>query len=268
MITQQFSGKRFTGSRFSGKRVLVTGGASGIGRATAEQLGSEGASLVLADFDIDGARAVALAIADQNGVEAHAVQFDAANAESCRAMVDRSVAILGGLDVLCNIAGIMDWGSFLEFSEAAWERMLRIDLSSVFYISQRAMPHLIERRGNIVSIASAAGLTGLPYVAAYAAAKAGVIALTKSMAVEFAPHGVRVNAIAPGGVNTPMHAKSTDPVGVDQAMVKKLGERHWPKLGELCEPEDIALALAYLASGDARLVTGIVHIVDGGQLAG
>lgn len=254
--------------RFTGKRVLVTGGASGIGRATAEQLGLEGASLVLADFDIEGARSVAQAIADRNGVEAHAVHFDAANANSCRAMVDTSVGILGGLDVLCNIAGIMDWGGFLDFPEASWERMLRIDLSSVFYISQRAMPHLIERRGNIVSIASAAGLTGLPYVAAYAAAKAGVIALTKSMAVEFAAQGVRVNAIAPGGVKTPMHTKSTDPVGVDQAMVQKLGERHWPKLGELCEPEDIALALAYLASNDARLVTGIVHVVDGGQLAG
>ena len=257
-----------TSQRFTGKRVLVTGGASGIGRATAEQLGREGASLVLADFDIEGARRVARTIADETGVEAHAVQFDAADPDSCRAMVDGAVKILGGLDVLCNIAGIMDWGGFLEFPEAAWERMLRIDLSSVFYISQRAMPHLIERRGNIVSIASAAGLTGLPYIAAYAAAKAGVIALTRSMAVEFAPDGVRVNAIAPGGVKTPMHAKSTDPVGVDQAMVQKLGERHWPKLGELCEPEDIALAIAYLASNDARLVTGIVHVVDGGQLAG
>jgi meso-butanediol dehydrogenase / (S,S)-butanediol dehydrogenase / diacetyl reductase len=254
--------------RFAGKRVLVTGGASGIGRATAEQLGREGASLVLADYDIDGARSVAQSIARESGVAASAVPFDAADAGSCRAMVDAAVESLGGLDVLCNIAGIMDWGGFLDFPEAAWERMLRIDLSSVFYISQRAMPHLISSRGNIVSIASAAGLTGLPYVAAYAAAKAGVIALTRSMAVEFAPQGVRVNAIAPGGVKTPMHAKSTDPVGVDQSMVQKLGERHWPKLGELCEPEDIALALAYLASNDARLVTGIVHIVDGGQLAG
>lgn len=256
------------GKRFSGKRVLVTGGASGIGRTTAEQLGAEGAQLVLADYDIDGARAVAKAIAAHSDVIVHAVPFDAADAGSCRAMVDTAAEMLGGIDVLCNIAGIMDWGGFLDFPEAAWERMLRIDLSSVFYISQRAMPHLINSRGNIVSISSAAGLTGLPYVAAYAAAKAGVIALTKSMAVEFAAQGVRVNAIAPGGVKTPMHTKTTDPVGVDQAMVQKLGERHWPKLGELCEPEDIALAIAYLASNDARLVTGIVHVVDGGQLAG
>lgn len=254
--------------RFVGKNVLVTGGASGIGRATAEQLGAEGANLVLADFDFDGAQQVAAVIARKESVRATAIAFDAADPASCRDMVDAAVAALSGIDVLCNIAGIMDWGGFCDFSEAAWERMLRIDLSSVFYISQRAMPHLIETKGNIVSISSAAALTGLPYVAAYAAAKAGVIALTKSMAVEFAAQGVRVNAIAPGGVKTPMHTKSTDPIGVDQSMVQKLGERHWPKLGELCEPEDIALAVAYLASNDARLVTGIVHIVDGGQLAG
>jgi NAD(P)-dependent dehydrogenase (short-subunit alcohol dehydrogenase family) len=254
--------------RFDGKNVLVTGGASGIGRATAERLGAEGGNLVLADFDIEGARAVAAAIAARNGVRAVAVHFDAADPASCRSMVDAATQELGALDVLCNIAGIMDWGGFCEFSESAWERMLRIDLSSVFYISQRALPHLIKSKGNIVSIASAAGLTGLPYVAAYASAKAGVIALTKSIAVEFAAQGVRANAIAPGGVKTPMHDKSTDPVGVDQSMVQKLAERHWPKLGELCEPEDIALAVAYLASAEARFVTGIVHVVDGGQLAG
>jgi len=254
--------------RFAGKRALVTGGASGIGRATAERLGAEGANLVLADFDIEGARAVAATISARHGVTVSAVPFDAGKAESCRAMVDEAVKALGGIDVLCNIAGIMDWGAFCEFSEAAWERMLSIDLSSVFYITQRAMPHLIRSRGNVVSIASAAGLTGLPYVTAYAAAKAGVIAITKSIAVEFAAQGVRANAIAPGGVKTPMHDKSTNPVGVDQAMVQKVGERHWPKLGELCEPEDIAAAVAHLASDEARYVTGIVHIVDGGQLAG
>lgn len=254
--------------RFTGKRALVTGGASGIGRATAERLGAEGAQLVLADYDIDGARAVAQAISAEHGVRADAVPFDAAQADSCAAMVDAAIELLGGLDVLCNIAGIMDWGGFLEFPEARWERMLKIDLSSVFYISQRAMPELIKSRGNIVSISSAAGLTGLPYVAAYAAAKAGVIALTRSMAVEFAAQGVRANAICPGGVKTPMHDKSTDPVGVDQTMVQKLAERHWPKLGELCEAEDIAAAIAYLASNEARFITGITHIVDGGQLAG
>lgn len=254
--------------RFAGKRVLVTGGASGIGRATAERLGAEGATLALADFDIEGARKVAAAIAAEHGVATTAIAFDAGNPQSCRDMVDAAAAAMDGIDVLCNIAGIMDWGAFCEFSEEAWERMLRIDLSSVFYVTQRAMPHLVKTRGNVVSIASAAGLTGLPYVTAYAAAKAGVIAITKSIAVEFAAQGVRANAIAPGGVKTPMHSKTTNPAGVDQAMVQKVAERHWPKLGELCEAEDIAAAISYLASNDARFVTGIVHIVDGGQLAG
>lgn len=254
--------------RFEGKRVLVTGGASGIGRATAERLGAEGAALVLADYNLDGAREVAAAIAAARGVAAHAVRFDAADPQSCREMVDAAAAALGGLDVLCNVAGIMDWGAFCEFSEAGWERMMRVNLSSVFYVTQRAMPHLISSKGNVVSISSASALTGIPYTTAYSAAKAAVIAITKSIAVEFAEQGVRANAIAPGGVKTPMHSKSTDPVGVDQEMVGKVGARHWPKLGELCEPGDIAAAVAHLASDEARYVTGIVHVVDGGQLAG
>lgn len=254
--------------RFQGKRALVTGGASGIGRATAERLGAEGAALVLADYNVDGAREVAEAIATTHGVKTHAVQFDAAVPQSCRDMVDAAVAALGGIDVLCNVAGIMDWGAFCEFSEASWERMMRINLSSVFYITQRAMPHLIQSKGNVVSISSASGLTGIPYTTAYSAAKAAVIAMTKSIAVEFAEVGVRANAIAPGGVNTPMHSRSTDPVGVDQSMVSKVAARHSPKMGHLLEPEDIAAAVAHLASDEARYVTGIVHIVDGGQLAG
>lgn len=256
-------------NRFEGKRALITGGASGIGRATAERLAAEGSQLVLADYDIEGARNVAREIHQRHGVRVEVVQFDAASADSCKKMVDESAELLGGIDVLCNVAGIMDWGGFCDFSEAAWERMLKIDLSSVFYVSQRAMPHLIKSKGNIVSVSSASALTGIPFVAAYSAAKAGVVALTKSMAVEFAAQGVRANAVCPGGVKTPMHHKTNaSPAGIDPEMMKKLSERHWPKLGDLCDAEDIAAAIAYLGSDEARYVTGIAHIVDGGQLAG
>lgn len=251
--------------RFRGKSILVTGGASGIGKATAERLAAEGAQLVIADINISSAQAVAHAIATQHSTQAWAVAFNAAQAESCRSMVEESVSRLGKLDVLCNIAGIMDWGHFTEFSDERWERMLQINLSSVFYVSKQAMAHLLKTRGNVVNMASAAGLMGIAYTAAYCAAKAGVIAITKSLAVEFAAAGVRVNAIAPGGVKTPM-AATAPPDNINM----KLIERLFPKLGEgeLCEPTDIAAAVAYLASEEARFVTGIVHSIDGGQTAG
>jgi meso-butanediol dehydrogenase/(S,S)-butanediol dehydrogenase/diacetyl reductase len=252
--------------RFGGKAALVTGGASGIGKATAERLAAEGADLAVADIDIAKAREIADGLASTHGVKAFAVGFDAAEADSCRAMVDESLAGLGRLDVLCNIAGIMDWGHFADFSEQRWERMLRINLSSLFHVTQRAVPHLLETRGNIVNMASAGGLMGIAYTAAYCAAKAGVVALTKSLAIEYAAAGIRINAVAPGGVRTPMLTANPPPAAIDMTLIDRLS----PKLrgGALGEPEDIASAVAYLASEEARYITGIVFSVDGGQTAG
>ena len=257
-----------SGKRYEGKSVLITGGASGIGKATAERLGAEGATLCLADRNIDGARAAAEAIAARHGVRATAVAFDAEQADSCRDAVDQALELSGRLDVLCNIAGITEFSHFMEFSDERWERMLRINLSSLFYLCKQAMPHLIETRGNIVNMASAAGLQGIAYVTAYCASKAGVIGLTKSLAVEFASRRVRVNAICPGGVNTPMNDSNQQ--GIPEGIEAKLIERLYAKLGngELAEAEDIAAAVAYLASDEARYITGSVLSVDGGQTAG
>ena len=251
--------------RFQNKSIIVTGGASGIGKATVERLAAEGADLVIADINMANAQAVANAVGANCGNKVWPIAFNAAQPESCRAMVEESIAQLGKLDVLCNIAGIMDWGHFTAFSDERWERMLQINLGSVFYVSKAAIPHLLKTKGNIVNMASAAGLMGIAYTAAYCAAKAGVIAVTKSLAVEYGAAGVRVNAIAPGGVKTPMAAAS-----LPENINMKLIERLFPKLGngELCEPEDIAAAVAYLASDEARCVTGIVHSIDGGQTAG
>ena len=250
--------------RFKGKVALVTGAASGIGRATAERLGAEGADLILADLNEEGTRKVGCQLAEAHGVKATTMTFDAGDADSCRALVAGAVRAGGKLDVLCNIAGIMDWGPLAEFSDARWERMLRINLSSIFYLSQAAMPHLVATKGNIVNMSSAAGLVGIPYTTAYCAAKAGVIAVTKSMAIEFAAAGVRVNAVCPTGVKTAMHGSVALPDGVDMDLVM----RNAPKLGDLCEPEDVAAAVAFLASDDARKVTGIAFAVDAGQTAG
>lgn len=252
-----------TNRRFVGKSALITGAASGIGKACAERLAAEGADVVLADVNEAGVSAVARAIAAR-GSKAFGFAYDAASPASCRTLVDEAQSRLGKLDVLCNIAGIMDWGHFAQFPEENWERVMRVNLSGVFYVTQRAIPHLLQTKGNVVNMASAAGLMGIAYTAAYCAAKAGVIAMTKSIAVEYASRGVRANAVCPGGVNTPLNDKVKPPEGIDFKLIERLS----PKTGDMCEPEDIADMVAYLASAEARYVTGVAFAIDGGQTAG
>lgn len=255
-----------TFQRFRGKAAIVTGAASGIGKATAERLAAEGADLVLADLQAERVKALAASLAEAHGVRIVAQPYDAADAASCRAMVEDGVAALGRLDVLCNIAGVMDWGKFADFTAARWDRILRINLSSLFDICQQALPHLARTEGNIVNMASAAGLMGIAYTSAYCAAKAGVVALTKSLAMEYASANIRINAIAPGGVNTPLVASNQPPKDVDMSLIMRL----FPKLrgGALAEPSEIAAAVAYLASDEARFITGTILAIDGGQTAG
>jgi len=250
--------------RFEGKAVLVTGGASGIGKATAERLASEGATLVLADRNLDGARAAATAISAAHGTRALAMEFDAGQASECYRLVDAAVAALGQLDILCNIAGIMHWAKAEEFEDEWWDRVLRVNLSAVFHLSKHALPALCASRGNIVNMASTAGLAGIPYAAAYSASKHGVIGLTRSMAVEFADRGVRVNAICPGAVLTPLIASSALPEWADRRHFARLA----PKTGKASDPSEIAAAVAYLASAEACNVTGTILAIDGGQTAG
>lgn len=252
--------------RFAGKTVIVTGGASGIGRATAAEFAAAGADVVVADVNADGGDMVARMIAAEYGVKTLALAFDAGDADACRAMIDSAAEQFGRIDVLCNIAGIMDWGPLDQFTDARWERMLRINLSSLFYLSQQVMPHLVKTKGNIVNMASAAGLVGIAYTTAYCASKAGVVAMTKSLAIEFAAAGVRVNAICPSGVKTPMHTQSAFPEGVNIDLLM----RNAPKMygGELAEADDIASAVLYLASAEARYVSGVALAIDGAQTAG
>jgi NAD(P)-dependent dehydrogenase (short-subunit alcohol dehydrogenase family) len=253
--------------RMAGKAVLVTGAASGIGRATATRLAREGADLVLADLNAQGCLDLADQLVRRHGIKAEGLGFNAGEPAACRTLVDAAVSSLGRLDVLANIAGIMDWGPLDSITEERWDRMLAVNLSSVFFLSQRAMPYLAKTRGNIVNMSSAAGLVGIAYTASYCAAKAGVVALTKSMAIEFAEANVRVNAIAPGGVRTPMnHGAASFPDGVKVELLM----RNASKLGaiDFCEPEDIASAVLFLASDEARFVSGTVLSVDGAQTAG
>lgn len=246
--------------RFVAKSVLVTGAASGIGRATAILFAAEGAQVTIGDINTAGLAETAALMTTAPRIAA----YDAGDFASCRALVETAAAG-HGLDVLCNVSGMLKWGPSLDFAVEDFERILRINTTSVFVMCQAALPHLVKSKGSIVNTASTAALQGIPYTVAYAASKHGVAAITKSLAIEFAAKGVRINAICPGHVDTPM-GNAAPPAGdVDWSLVM----RNAPKLVDgTCAPSDIAEGFAYLASDAARKITGTLLTIDGGQLAG
>lgn len=245
---------------FADKNILVTGAASGIGRATALRFAAEGANLTIADRNVAGLEETAAMMARQPVIQ----PYDAMDIDSCRRLVD--VAAVNGLDVLCNISGVLMWGPSEEFSIDDFEKVMRINTTSVFALCQAALPHLVKSGGNIVNTASAAALQGIAYTIAYSASKHAVAAITKGLAIEFGAKGVRVNAICPGQVNTPMTELTAPPEGdVNWDLVM----RNAPKLKDgSCDPDDIANMFLFLAGERARKVTGSLMVVDGGQLAG
>jgi NAD(P)-dependent dehydrogenase (short-subunit alcohol dehydrogenase family) len=247
--------------RLDGKIAVVTGAASGIGLAVAKRLAAEGAQIVIGDRNADGLRDAVQAI----GSSASALALDVADEDSCQAIIDHAVGQHGGLDILCNIAGVLDFGRFAEVDRTRWDRVISVNLTGVYQMCRAAMPHLIERRGNIVNMASAAGLVGVPYNSAYTASKHGVVGLTKALALEFSKEGVRVNAVCPGGVDTPMLHQSP-PDNIDWQMVMRSAS--WLDSGAMATPDDIADAVTFLASQEARRITGAAFTVDGGQTAG
>ena len=246
--------------RFEGKIAIVTGAASGIGLAVAKKLAAEGAKLVIGDRNEEGLAAAAKAIGDA----VVAMPLDVADEQSCQAIIDRAVDLHGGIDVLCNIAGVLDFGRLADLDKTRWDRTIAVNLTGVYLMSRAAVPHLLPRRGNIVNMASAAGLVGVPFNSVYVAAKHGVVGLTKALALEFSKEGLRVNCVCPTGVNTPMIA-AAPPENIDWELVMRAVP--WLDGGENCDPEDIADAVAFLASNEARRITGIAFPVDGGQTA-
>lgn len=251
--------------RFDGKAVLVTGAASGIGRAVALRIAAEGGRMILADRNSDGIAETATSI-EHLGGSAACLYYDAPSDDQTAAMVDAAIAVHGRLDAVLNIAGVYHRAHFETLPPADWRRILTINLDSAFLIAQQALPALAGSGGNIVNTASIAGLDGLAYAAPYAAAKAGIIGLTKSLAAEFAHRGVRCNVVCPGRVIT---AIATGVLPVADARPDLLSRP--PRLLGLehgAQPEDLAGAYAFLASDDARFVSGAVLVVDGAVQAG
>src|SRR5882724_2926111 len=239
------------------KRLLITGGASGIGAATAARFLEEGSSAVVLDHAAKGRKQIATHLPKLAGT----VDADVSNLKQVEAAFAEAVRLMGGVDVLINNAGISIRHNFLDITPDEWDKIIAVNLTGVFYVAQTAARHMMERgSGVILQTASTNGIMGYPYYADYNATKAGVIELTKSMALELAPK-VRVCAVAPGYVLTPMQrAEYTDEM-LEQVNQKIPLRRH-------AQPEEIAALFAFLASDDAANMTGHVYTCDGGETAG
>jgi NAD(P)-dependent dehydrogenase (short-subunit alcohol dehydrogenase family) len=240
---------------------LVTGAASGIGRATAQLFAAEGARLALADID-------ASALNGQSIPGSWSQAADVSRADDVDALVAGALERFGHIDILCNIAGRSVFGDLLSTTEAAWDEILASNLKSVFLCSKAVLPGMIARqRGVIVNMGSVWGLAAGSHAAAYCASKGAILALTRSLAVDYARYGVRVNALCPGGVETPMIDRYAAALpSVSPAAARNFLKTGHP-LGRLAEPIEIARAALFLASDDSSFATGSHLVVDGGFLA-
>jgi meso-butanediol dehydrogenase / (S,S)-butanediol dehydrogenase / diacetyl reductase len=241
----------------AGKRVLITGGASGIGAATAARFLEEGSAVCVLDRDAKARKE----IQQQLPTIAGTLDADVSNLQQVQAGFAEAVRLMGGVDVLINNAGISIRHNFLDITPQEWDQVIAVNLTGVFYMAQTAARHMWERgSGVILQTASTNGIMGYPFYADYNATKAGVIELTKSMALELAPK-VRVCAVAPGYVLTPMQRAEYTDAMLDEVNRKIPLRRH-------AKPEEIAGLFAYLASDDAAYVTGHVYTIDGAETAG
>jgi NAD(P)-dependent dehydrogenase (short-subunit alcohol dehydrogenase family) len=250
-----------TPGRYRGQVALVTGAASGIGRATARRLAAEGAAVACLDVAMEAIEAVAAEISTEAadaGGRAIAVRCDVTNEDVVASAVAKAEAELGPITNLCNIAGIGGFAHTPEQSLSGWDKIIAVNLTGTFLMCRAVLPGMIERGGAIVNTVSTAGVIGQPYSAAYCASKGGVKLLTKALAVEYMGKGVRVNGVAPGGVDTPIIHNFGPPADADM----KLIERLMTPIG-FAYPHEIAGAFAYLGSHEADYVTGAILSIDG-----
>jgi NAD(P)-dependent dehydrogenase (short-subunit alcohol dehydrogenase family) len=246
--------------RFADQTVIVTGGAGGIGRACAELFAEEGASVVIADIDVEGGNAAARDIVDAGGKAAF-IRADVGDAASATALIDETVQRFGRLDVLVNNAGIIKAADFLEISEADFDSVMRVNLKGAFLVGQAAARVMVEAgKGAIVNMSSANAVLAIPNQIPYVVSKGAMNQLTNVMALALADKGVRVNAVGPGSIMTDM----LKTIMTDEAARHKILSR--TPLGRCGEPGEMARVVAFLASDDASYITGQCVYADGGRL--
>ncbi|MGD0612317.1 MAG: glucose 1-dehydrogenase [Anaerolineales bacterium] len=249
----------------TGKKAIVTGGASGIGRAAAILLAQAGAVVTILDLDERGGETVVRQIVKAGG-KAMFVRGDVSRATDCQNAVQETVEVHGGVDILFNNAGVIRRATVTEISEEDWDRVMAINVKSIFLMSKYAIPFMEKVGGGaIVNNASGWGLTGGARAAVYCASKGAVVNLTRAMAVDYGPKNIRVNCIAPGDTDTSMLREEARQLGEPEAAFLK--ESASRPLGRVGRPEEIAAAVLYLASDAASFVNGTILVVDGGGLA-
>jgi NAD(P)-dependent dehydrogenase (short-subunit alcohol dehydrogenase family) len=246
--------------RFNGRRILITGGASGIGLESARQLVADGARVALLDRDVAGLAQAAAVLGMSTAIEA-----DVTDAASVRGAVDQAAQALGGIDGLINAAGIDLWKPFEELTFEDWRRVQSIDLDGPFLVSHAVLPHLrAAGGGSVVNLASGAGMRPLPNLSAYCVAKAGVVMLTRAMALDLVKYNIRVNAVAPGPIHTPMLEstlrKAPDRRAAEERFFARVGMRRFG------QADEVARAVCFLLGPDSSFTTGAVLEIDGGRV--
>jgi NAD(P)-dependent dehydrogenase (short-subunit alcohol dehydrogenase family) len=244
------------------KRIIITGASSGIGRAAAERFLEAGATVMLVGRNEVILREIANQVVGESR-RAHIVAADLTDEQQCETSVNRAAELMGGLDVLVNAAGILKSGAIENTSLEMWDEMMNINLRSIFHLMKLAVPHLEQSRGNIVNVSSVTGLRSFPGVLAYCVSKAGLDQLTRCAALELAPKGIRVNAVNPGVVVTNLHRSG----GMTEDNYAKFLEhsKTTHPLGRVGDPREVADLVYFLASDQARWITGATVSIDGGR---
>ena len=251
--------------RIEGKPCVVTGAASGIGRATAERFAEEGAQVLCVDIDGDGVRDAVERIR-ANGGTAEAEEADVAVRAQADNFIGRCVGLWGGIEVLVNNAGVNLPGVFHEAPDETIERTLAVNLKGPIYACQAAIPHMLERgRGSIVNVSSVNGVVAEPYLTVYAASKGAIVMLSRGIALDYAKQGIRCNAICPGWVDTPINYAHAEMLGGLEKVYESIDS--FQPIGRPGEPREIANVALFLASDEASFLTGSVVLADGGMTA-
>jgi NAD(P)-dependent dehydrogenase (short-subunit alcohol dehydrogenase family) len=246
--------------RFANKVAVVTGAAGGIGRAICQRLAAEGARVVVTDVNGEGAEASAAAVVSEGG-KARAFQADISNAERCRSIIADVMAHEGRIDILCNNAGLMRRGNILAISEEDWRLSFAVNIDAMFHLCKAAIPHMIAQGGGaIVNTASQWGLHPAPNHIAYNVTKAAVASFTQNLGRDYAPHKIRVNAVCPGEIHTPMLEAGVKRSGRTMADLDKL-----VPYGRVGKPEEVAALVAFLASEEAPYMCGSLVEITGAQ---